>query len=130
LDVSFNQIRLIENVDKLTCLSEFYIANNKLTDIPLEISTIKQITLLELGANRLREITNLDSLTNLTSLWIGKNKITEIKGLDKLVNLRKLSLQVRNIKSQRREKKKKHEKGKRSENKKQKQTLEQSNNAN
>jgi protein phosphatase 1 regulatory subunit 7 len=34
-------------------------------------------------------------LTNLTELWLGKNKITKLEGLDTLVNLRLLSMQVR-----------------------------------
>ena len=39
-------------------------------------------------------IENISMLTNLTSLFIGKNKITKLQGLETLVNLRTLSMQV------------------------------------
>ena len=42
-----------------------------------------------------QKIKNLGSLTTLTSLYLGKNKINKIENLDKLTNLRILSLQVR-----------------------------------
>jgi len=51
------------------------------------------LTLLELGSNRIRDIQHVDALSNLQSLWLGKNKITQITNLDKLVNLRILSIQ-------------------------------------
>ena len=38
---------------------------------------------------------NLESLTSLQSLFVGKNKIAKLQGLDALVNLRTLSIQVR-----------------------------------
>jgi protein phosphatase 1 regulatory subunit 7 len=33
-------------------------------------------------------------MTNLTELWLGKNKITKLQGLESLVNLKILSIQV------------------------------------
>ncbi len=39
-------------------------------------------------------IENLDSLTSLTELWLGKNKIVRCEGLDSLVGLTKLDVQV------------------------------------
>ena len=42
----------------------------------------------------LQTIENLQSLSNLTELWLGKNKISKLQGLESLVNLRVLSLQV------------------------------------
>ena len=43
---------------------------------------------LELGANRIKKIENLDGLVNLRHLWLGKNKISQIENLDALTNLR------------------------------------------
>ena len=39
-------------------------------------------------------IEGISTLTNITSLFIGKNKITKLQGMDALVNLKCLSLQV------------------------------------
>ena len=39
-------------------------------------------------------IEGISTLTNITSLFIGKNKITKLQGMDSLVNLKCLSLQV------------------------------------
>ena len=43
-------------------------------------------------------IENIAPLVNLTKLYLGKNKITKISGLETLVNLTCLSLQVSYIK--------------------------------
>ena len=43
------------------------------------MDTLVNITNLELGANRIRVIENLDNLVNLTQLWLGKNKITKLE---------------------------------------------------
>ena len=43
----------------------------------------------------LQVLENLDALTSLTSLFVGKNKITKLQGLDALVKLQTLSIQVR-----------------------------------
>ena len=43
---------------------------------------------LELGANRIKKIENLDKLANLRHLWLGKNKISQIENLSALTNLR------------------------------------------
>ncbi|MBE3043447.1 leucine-rich repeat domain-containing protein, partial [Candidatus Bathyarchaeota archaeon] len=58
---------------------------------------LTNLTSLELGSNRIREIENLDSLCALEELWLAKNKITEIKGLSKLPKLRLLSIQANRI---------------------------------
>jgi len=92
LDLSFNELRKINNVDGLTKLQELYYANNKITEIE-GLETLLNLTQLELGSNRIRTIKNLDSLTGLEQLWLGKNKVTELCGLDKLTKLTKLSIQ-------------------------------------
>ncbi|TIC06944.1 L domain-like protein [Wallemia mellicola] len=94
LDLSFNLIRSIKNLEKLP-LKELYLVQNKIVDISnLNIPTLE---LLELGGNRIRTIQNLDYLSNLRELWLGKNKITEIANMDNLSNLRILSLQANRI---------------------------------
>lgn len=61
------------------------------------MSHLKNLTTLELGDNKIREIVNLEGLENLTSLFLGKNKITKIENLGSLQNLQLLSLQSNRI---------------------------------
>eukprot|EP00004_Rigifila_ramosa_P010289 TRINITY_DN2211_c0_g1_i1.p1 TRINITY_DN2211_c0_g1~~TRINITY_DN2211_c0_g1_i1.p1 ORF type:complete len:317 (+),score=96.75 TRINITY_DN2211_c0_g1_i1:118-1068(+) len=93
LDVSFNGVREISHVETLTSLRELYLCNNKITVISAALLPLVNLRLLELGANRIREIEGLSSLVNLEELWLGKNKITELKGLEALTKLKKLSVQ-------------------------------------
>lgn len=53
LDISFNLLRNIEGVDKLTRLKKLFLVNNKISKIE-NISTLHQLQMLELGSNRIR----------------------------------------------------------------------------
>ncbi len=64
----------------------------ELTEIPSEISTLTQLTNLDLQKNRLTEIKSLEQLTLLTELDLSENKLVEIKGLEQLTQLINLSL--------------------------------------
>lgn len=98
LDLSFNSIRVIANLDALVNLKKLYLVNNKIKKIE-GVNTLTKLTMLELGSNRIRVIENIDKLTNLTELWLGKNKIRSLQNLDTLVNLRLLSIQSNRITS-------------------------------
>ena len=52
------------------------------------------LTILDLGDNRIRKLEGLDSLTLLSEFYCAKNKLTKIEGLDKLKNLYLLALQA------------------------------------
>ena len=87
----------MENISTLTSLKQLYLVNNKINKITEEIGNLKNLKLIELGANRIRVIENIDNLINLESMWIGRNKITNINNLNNLTNLRILSLQANRI---------------------------------
>lgn len=53
LDISFNLLRNIEGVDKLTRLKRLFLVNNKISKIE-NISNLHQLQMLELGSNRIR----------------------------------------------------------------------------
>jgi len=74
LNLSFNKITKIENLDKLTFLKKLDLWNNELTSISW-----------------------LDSLSNLIDLHLWYNKIVSTKWLEKLKNLKSLKLQNNKI---------------------------------
>ena len=78
LDLSFNQIRKIENIATLTELRELYFVNCKIAELE-GLDSLVNLRLLEMGSNRLRTIQNLGNLTNLEELWLGRNKIATIQ---------------------------------------------------
>ena len=53
LDISFNLLRNIEGLDKLTRLKKLFLVNNKISKIE-NISSLRQLQMLELGSNRIR----------------------------------------------------------------------------
>lgn len=94
LDLSFNEVRRIENVGHLSHLRELYLVSNRIKKIA-GLEGLSKLRLLELGSNSLRAIDGpaLQAVPNLEELWLGRNKIARIEGLDHLSNLRKLSIQ-------------------------------------
>lgn len=96
LDLSFNNIRHMRNLDKLTKLENLYLVQNKITKID-GIANLTSLTNLELGGNRIEQIEGLDTLVNLRQLWLGQNRIKRLQGLSKLQQLRVLSIQSNSI---------------------------------
>lgn len=96
LDLSFNKIRNIKNIEKLTKLENLYFVQNKITDI-VNLETFTSLKNLELGGNRITQIKNLDPLVNLTELWLAKNRISKLENLSTLKNLKILSIQSNRI---------------------------------
>ncbi|SCU97645.1 LAFA_0G12464g1_1 [Lachancea sp. 'fantastica'] len=94
LDLSFNKIKHIKNVDQLTKLEHLYFVQNKISTIE-NLSTLKALKNLELGGNQISRIEpeSFLGLENLQQLWLGKNSIPRLMHLDHLRNLRILSIQ-------------------------------------
>lgn len=78
LDLSFNKIKHIKNIDALVNLVELYFVQNRISKIE-NLDKLVNLDNLELGANKIRVIENLDTLTKLQKLWLGKNKITRLE---------------------------------------------------
>ena len=98
LDLSFNKIKHIKNINHLHTLKELYFVQNRISKIE-NLDGLSNLTMIELAANRIREIENLSPLTSLRELWLGKNKITEIRNLSTLTNLRVLDLKSNRLTS-------------------------------
>ncbi|MEO5685499.1 MAG: leucine-rich repeat domain-containing protein [Chitinophagaceae bacterium] len=113
LDAGFNEIREINNIDKLIRLEELGLQHNEiseiknldrlinLVDLDLSINKIKKVVnihtllnleTLKLYGNKIKEIERVDILVNLRWLDLGGNQISEIKNLEKLINLQTLNL--------------------------------------
>eukprot|EP00211_Chloroparvula_japonica_P017264 CAMPEP_0119128938 /NCGR_PEP_ID=MMETSP1310-20130426/6890_1 /TAXON_ID=464262 /ORGANISM="Genus nov. species nov., Strain RCC2339" /LENGTH=263 /DNA_ID=CAMNT_0007119329 /DNA_START=63 /DNA_END=854 /DNA_ORIENTATION=+ len=96
LDLSFNHLRELPEdcLSGVPRLRELYFVQNKLSAIANVFGPVgNTLRTLELGANRIREIENLEPLRRLENLWLGKNKISTIQNLAPLTSLRVLSLQ-------------------------------------
>lgn len=93
LDLSFNRIKNIKNLDKLVNLENLYLIQNKITEIK-NLKTLQKLTNLELGGNKITEISEeLLHLPAIEKLWLGKNRITKLENLTNLQNLKILSIQ-------------------------------------
>ncbi|OBA22533.1 L domain-like protein [Metschnikowia bicuspidata var. bicuspidata NRRL YB-4993] len=93
LDLSFNKIKNIKNIDRLVGLENLYFVQNKISEIK-NLRTLKSLKNLELGGNRLAAILpEMLHLPSIEQLWLGKNKIARLENLDNLACLRVLSIQ-------------------------------------
>ncbi|QLG71650.1 hypothetical protein HG535_0B06960 [Zygotorulaspora mrakii] len=99
LDLSFNKIKHIKNIDKLSQLENLYFVQNKISIIE-NLSSLKRLKNLELGGNRISEIgpEALRGLENLEEIWLGKNSISRLMNLHWLKNLKILSIQANRLK--------------------------------
>lgn len=97
LDLSFNKIKNIKNIDRLVNLENLYFVQNKISEIK-NLETLKNLKNLELGGNRITEILpTMLQLPSIEQLWLGKNKITKFENLSALTSLRVLSIQSNRI---------------------------------
>ncbi|MBK8444699.1 MAG: leucine-rich repeat protein [Sphingobacteriales bacterium] len=72
-------------------LQELDLYANQISEIK-ELDKLINLKKLHLSNNNICEIKGLENLSNLQTLYLYRNQISEIKGLDKLNNLRKLYL--------------------------------------
>lgn len=97
LDLSFNKIKNIKNIDELVELENLYFVQNKIKEIK-NLETLTKLKNLELGGNRIEEISEtMNSLGSIEQLWLGKNRIPRLQNLNNLINLRVLSIQSNRI---------------------------------
>ena len=66
LDLSFNRLRKIQNIDHLVKLRKLYLCDNKISRIE-NISTLTELVSLELGANRIRVSQSSSHLSHVHS---------------------------------------------------------------
>lgn len=64
LDISFNRVQKIENLDALVSLEKLFLCSNKITLIE-NLSPLTNLTMLELGDNKIR-------VKELTYFWLSR----------------------------------------------------------
>ena len=75
----------------LSSMTELDLGLNKITDISV-LGSLTNLTALHLNSNKITDISVLGSLTNLTALELNSNQITDISVLGSLTNLTTLDL--------------------------------------
>lgn len=100
LDLSFNQIKHLQNIENLEKLENLYLVANNISEIGdiFGKGNFHKLINLELGGNSVAQISGLINLPNLEELWLGKNMIRKFENLQYLKNLKILSIQSNKIK--------------------------------
>lgn len=95
LNISNNKITKIENLDRLLSLQELIVSNNKIGSIE-NLTSLSNLRELDISSNKITKIENL-LLANLQELDISNNKITKIENLNHLPNLQGIDLGINQI---------------------------------
>jgi len=82
-----NKIQDFKPIGELTNLSLLDMGANNTQQVPDIFSNLKKLSYLNLQANGIKKIQNLDELTQLKDLILEGNQIEKIEGLGKLQNL-------------------------------------------
>jgi Leucine-rich repeat (LRR) protein len=96
LNLSYNKLSLIKNLDKLKFLSKLELHKNKITSADW-LEKLTRLTNLNLWYNQISDISALKTLKNLNTLELQQNQISDISPLSALVNLETLKLEFNKI---------------------------------
>lgn len=97
LNLSFNRLKSLPDLNTLTQLEELDLGHNQLKELPDMSAWIHLKTLIARG-NQLKWLPNLSSLTQLEELDLGSNQLKRLPDLSKLSRLRGLWLQRNQLK--------------------------------
>lgn len=96
LNMSYNNIDSIENLDNLTTLTKLKLHKNKISKIKW-LDKLTKLQELNLWYNNITKVENLESLKSLTILELQHNQIETIQDLEALDNLNTVKLEYNNI---------------------------------
>ncbi len=97
LNLSHNEITVLDNLYNLKYLETLKLTNNRIEEIK-GLGFLNNLKKLNLSRNKIVKIGGLDNLEKLEHLSLYQNEIVEIGGLKKLKNLKYLSLGNNQIK--------------------------------
>jgi internalin A len=90
------KITKVSPLSSLVNVTKLNLSNTQISDISL-LSSLVKLTELNLSYNKVSDISPLSELVNLTNLDLDNNKISNISPLSSLVNLTKLNLSLTQI---------------------------------
>lgn len=96
LDLSFNLINKIENLDKLTFLNKLDLSKNKISEIQW-LDNLNRLQDLHIWYNKVISASWLEKNTNLVSLKLQHNLINDLSWLKNLTNLEELKLEFNDL---------------------------------
>lgn len=96
LNLSFNKIVKIDNLDKLNFIQKIDLWNNEITEIN-NLEKLRTLSDLHLWYNKITTTKWLDALRNLTSLKLQHNEINDLSYLKGLTNLVELKLEFNKL---------------------------------
>lgn len=96
LNLSFNQISKIQNLDKLSNLVRLQLHKNNITKTSW-LSNLKNLRILGLWYNQISKVSWLSELSNLQELELLHNQISDLSRLSDLPNLTSLKLEFNQI---------------------------------
>ncbi|WP_196889012.1 leucine-rich repeat domain-containing protein [Aureivirga sp. CE67] len=96
LDLSYQEIDLMDGIEKFEKLISLKLEGNKINRIQ-GLESLVDLQELNLIHNEISEISSLSSLNNLNVLVLSYNKIQKIEGLEELYCLRNLDLSFNEI---------------------------------
>lgn len=98
LNLSYNQIAKIDNLNENTFLKTLLLHKNQLTSMEW-VEKLINLKHLSLWYNKIQQIVWLDNLKDLEILELLRNQIEKIEWLDSLANLQTLKLEFNQIKT-------------------------------
>lgn len=90
LNLSNNLIAVIENLEGNVNLKQLFLSGNKITSIFIR-SPLPRLVLLDISGNNLRRLTGISVFPCLSTLIVENCILTTLHGLQKLLNLRRIS---------------------------------------
>ncbi len=102
LDISYNDIKILNGLMNLNSLEVLHAFNNKISLVDLDLKSLKILTL---SNNKITSLPKIHfNCINLKELYINNNEISDISTLDHLTNLRRFNFndnQITNISAMR-----------------------------
>jgi len=96
LNLSFNKLKKIDNLEWLSFLKKLDLGNNEIIEI-YNLDRLTSLVDLHLGYNKIKNTKWLEKLTNLTSLKLQHNEIDDLSWIKDLLKLEELKMEFNKL---------------------------------